>query len=158
MNKSLAPFFFQLPTLLFCSKRQNFTIPRENISFQTADDVALNILCLLKKKKKKFPMHLPHFSPQISPSLAWCTIITALATAIPKSGTATGNHARQADQPYFSCITFTKLCADVDTKRIGVWGSSYYGGHMLWCLPSPRQNRVLGQVAETMQRPCISFC
>ncbi len=48
-------------------------------------------------------------------------------------------------------ITYAQLRADVDADKIGIWGSSYSGGHVLWVGAVDRRVKaVLSQV------PCVS--
>lgn len=48
---------------------------------------------------------------------------------------------------YSDAITYAQSRGDVDTERIGVWGSSYSGGHVLWVGAVDRRVKaVLSQV------------
>ncbi|GMG11754.1 unnamed protein product [Aspergillus oryzae var. brunneus] len=51
---------------------------------------------------------------------------------------------------YSDAITYAQSRSDVDSHKIGVWGSSYSGGHVLWLgAVDKRVKAVLSQV------PCV---
>ena len=48
-------------------------------------------------------------------------------------------------------ITYAQSRADVDADKIGIWGSSYSGGHALWVGAVDRRVKVV-----LSQVPCVS--
>ncbi|KAK5080866.1 hypothetical protein LTR05_008182 [Lithohypha guttulata] len=56
----------------------------------------------------------------------------------------------QQTSDYSDAITYAQTRAEVDSKKIGIWGSSYSGGHVLWVgAVDKRVKAVLCQV------PCV---
>lgn len=56
----------------------------------------------------------------------------------------------QQTSDYSDAITYAQSRSDVDASRIGIWGSSYSGGHVLWVGAVDRRVK-----AVLSQAPCV---
>ncbi|KAE8137302.1 Alpha/Beta hydrolase protein [Aspergillus pseudotamarii] len=144
-------------------------MPRQDISFQTSDNVTLRgwlyrpqhasdskLPCLIMThgfsglKEMDLNMFADHFVSNLSLS---CLVY---------DNRGFGDSDTKAEQPrqeiipaqqisdYSDAITYAQSRSDVDSDKIGVWGSSYSGGHVLWLgAVDKRVKVVLSQV------PCV---
>ncbi|KAI9680236.1 MAG: hypothetical protein M1822_007235 [Bathelium mastoideum] len=56
----------------------------------------------------------------------------------------------QQESDYSDAITYAQSRSDVDKNKIGIWGSSYSGGHVLWVGAADRRVK-----AVLCQVPCV---
>lgn len=141
---------------------------REDISFQTFDNVTLRgwfykpageskpLPCLVMAHgfSALKEMDLNTFAEYFTSKLA----LTALVydnRGFGDSDTKDGQPRQeiiptQQTSDYSDAITYAQTRPDVDGKKIGIWGSSYSGGHVLWVgAVDKRVKAVLCQV------PCV---
>ncbi|KUJ20147.1 alpha/beta-hydrolase [Mollisia scopiformis] len=126
-------------------------MPREDISFQTSDNVTLRgwfyspettistpLPCLVMSHgfTATKEIHLDSFAAHITSSLPISCLIYD-----NRGFGASDNHPsapRQEIIPSLQCsdisdaITYAQSRDDVNKDKIGIWGSSYSGGHVLW--------------------------
>lgn len=143
-------------------------MPREDISFQTADNVTLRgwfykpenasgktpCLVMAHGFSALKEMDLNTFAEYFISKLSLSCLVydnRGFGASDQKEG-----HPRQEIIPslqisdYSDAITYAQMREDVDPDRIGVWGSSYSGGHVLWVGATDRRVKiVLSQV------PCV---
>jgi len=152
-------------------------MPQEDISFQTSDNVTLRgwFITPTTASSKPLPclvmshgfsalkeMDLDAFANYFTSNLA----ITCLVYDNRNFGASDNapSSPRQEVIPSLQCsdisdaITYAQGRADVDKAKIGIWGSSFSGGNVLWVAAADRRVKVvLSQVPlvngwETMHR------
>jgi cephalosporin-C deacetylase-like acetyl esterase len=144
-------------------------MPREDISFKTSDNVTLRGWfykpeginggkrpCLVMAhgfsalKEMDLDMFAEHFTSELSLS---CLVYDN--RGFGDSDTKDGQPRyeiipAQQTSDYSDAITYAQSRSDVDPNKIGIWGSSYSGGHVLWVgAVDKRVKAVLCQV------PCV---
>lgn len=125
-------------------------MPREDVSFKTADQTTLRGWLYKPSKPVSGPlpalvmthgfsavkeMILPHFAEHFSTHLPIACLVY--------DHRGFGDSDNQPTQPrqeiipaqqisdYSDAITYLQTRSDINSDRIGVWGSSYSGGHVL---------------------------
>jgi cephalosporin-C deacetylase-like acetyl esterase len=139
---------------------------REDIEFKTADNVTLRgwFYKPLDTKHEKLPclvmahgfsalkeMSLDDFAEYFTSKLALSCLVydhRGFGASDVKDG-----HPRHEIIPahqlsdYSDAITYAQSRSDVDADKIGIWGSSYSGGHVMWVGAVDRRVKaVLSQV------------
>jgi cephalosporin-C deacetylase-like acetyl esterase len=144
-------------------------MPRENVSFQTSDKVTLRgwfytptsasskLPCLVMSHgfSALKEMDLNTFAEYfISKLTIGCLVYDN--RGFGESDVKPGE-PRHEILPYVQCndisdaITYAQTRKEVDGEKIGIWGSSYSGGHVLWVGGVDRRVKaVMSQV------PCVS--
>lgn len=136
---------------------------REDISFQTVDNVTLRgwfykpssassgkLPCLVMAHgfSALKEMDLDTFAEYFTGKLA----LTCLVYDNRNFGASDGEPRQEIIPPqqtsdYSDAITYAQMREDVDPNKIGIWGSSYSGGHVLWVGAVDRRVKaVLSQV------------
>lgn len=145
-------------------------MPREDISFQTSDNVTLRgwfykpansdastpLPCLVMAHgfSALKEMDLNTFAHFFSSNLP-LTCLVYDNRGFGDSDTKEGQPRQeiipaQQTSDYSDAITYAQTRAEVNKDKIGVWGSSYSGGHVLWVGAVDRRVKaVLSQV------PCV---
>ncbi|KPI35574.1 putative 31.7 kDa protein in traX-finO intergenic region [Cyphellophora attinorum] len=141
---------------------------REDISFQTADNVTLRgwfykpkdssgrLPCLVMAHgfSALKEMDLDTFADYFTSRLP-LTCLVYDNRGFGASDTKEGQPRQeilpvQQTSDYSDAITYAQTREEVDSKKIGIWGSSYSGGHVLWVgAVDKRVKAVLCQV------PCV---
>ncbi|KAB8260334.1 Alpha/Beta hydrolase protein [Aspergillus pseudonomiae] len=127
-------------------------MPHENIEFQTADHVTLRgwfFRSSTKPSETRLPclvmshgfsalkeMDLDTFAEYFTQNLPICCLVYD-NRGFGDSDTKAGQPRHeilpsQQTSDISDAITYAQSRADVDPDRIGIWGSSYSGGHVLW--------------------------
>jgi len=145
-------------------------MPREDVSFQTSDKVTLRgwFYTPTSASSTKLPclvmshgfsalkeMDLDAFAEYFTSKLPISCLVydnRGFGASDVKAG-----EPRHEILPYVQCndisdaITYAQTRNEVDGEKIGIWGSSYSGGHVLWVgAVDKRVKAVLSQV------PCVS--
>ncbi|KAJ5605997.1 Esterase/lipase [Penicillium lagena] len=133
----------------------------ENISFQTSDDVSLRGW-FYKPKEAKSPlpclvmahgfsalkeMDLNTFAEYFVAHLNLACLVYD-NRGFGESDTKAGQPRQeilpaQQTSDYSDAITYAQSRSDVNENRIGIWGSSYSGGHVLWVGAVDRRVKVV---------------
>ncbi|RMZ88924.1 hypothetical protein DV736_g3847, partial [Chaetothyriales sp. CBS 134916] len=141
---------------------------REDISFQTSDNVTLRgwfykpanvserLPCLVMAHgfSALKEMDLNTFAEYFTSKLS-LTCLVYDNRGFGDSDTKEGQPRQeiipaQQTSDYSDAITYAQTRLEVDRKKIGIWGSSYSGGHVLWVgAVDKRVKAVLSQV------PCV---
>lgn len=145
-------------------------MPRENIEFQTHDHVILRgwFYKPASATSSKLPCLVLSHGFSALKEMDLNTFAEYFISKLPLSCLVYDNRGfgdsdvkegqpRHEIIPAVQCsdisdaITYAQLRADVDADKIGIWGSSYSGGHVLWVGAVDRRVKaVLSQV------PCVS--
>jgi cephalosporin-C deacetylase-like acetyl esterase len=145
-----------------------FSMPREDVSFQTADSVTLRgwfykpssapstLPCLVMAHgfSALKEMDLDTFAEFFTSNLP----LTCLVYDNRGFGDSDGKEGQprheilpaQQTSDYSDAITYAQSRVEVDKNRIGIWGSSYSGGHVLWVGAVDRRVK-----AVLCQVPCV---
>jgi cephalosporin-C deacetylase-like acetyl esterase len=144
-------------------------MPREDVSFQTSDWVTLRGWFFMPASaSSKLPclvmshgfsalkeMDLNTFAEYFTSKLAISCLVydnRGFGDSDVKQG-----EPRHEILPYVQCndisdaITYAQTRKEVDGEKIGIWGSSYSGGHVLWVGAVDRRVK-----AVLCQVPCVS--
>jgi cephalosporin-C deacetylase-like acetyl esterase len=141
---------------------------REDVSFQTADNVTLRgwfykpkdssgrLPCLVMAHgfSALKEMDLDTFAEYFTSKLS-LTCLVYDNRGFGASDTKEGQPRQeilpaQQTSDYSDAITYAQTREEVDSNKIGIWGSSYSGGHVLWVgAVDKRVKAVLCQV------PCV---
>lgn len=143
-------------------------MPREKASFQTSDNVTLRgwfysqsdvsspLPCLVMSHgfSALKEMDLDLFAERFASRLP-ITCLVYDNRGLGESDTKTGQPRQevipaQQISDFSDAITYAQLRSEVDENKIGVWGSSYSGGHVLWLGATDRRVKVV-----LSQVPCI---
>ncbi|KAK5172563.1 uncharacterized protein LTR77_002683 [Saxophila tyrrhenica] len=142
-------------------------MPRKNISFKTSDGLTLKgWFCTPDKSSGKLPclvmahgwsalkeMDLDAFAEYFTLKLA----IGCLVYDNRCFGDSEGEPRHEIipslqQSDYSDAITYAQSLEEVNAEKIGVWGSSYSGGHVLLVGAVDRRVKaVLGQVVELLR-------
>lgn len=140
------------------------TMSRENISFQTSDNVTLRgwfykppntptaktpLPCLVMAHgfSAVKEMNLDTFAEYFVTHLA-LTCLVYDNRGFGDSDTKPGQPRQeiipaQQTSDYSDAITYAQSRSDVNEDRVGIWGSSYSGGHVLWVGAVDRRVKVV---------------
>ncbi|KAF2232072.1 Esterase/lipase [Viridothelium virens] len=143
-------------------------MPREDISFQTSDNVTLRgwfykpaavssaLPCLVMAHgfSALKEMDLDQFAEHFSSTLPlMCLVYDNRGFGDSDSQEGQPRHeiipAHQTSD-YSDAITYAQSRTDVNKDKIGIWGSSYSGGHVLWVGAVDRRVK-----AVLCQVPCV---
>lgn len=143
-------------------------MPRKDISFQTSDNVTLRgwfytpfnvsgpLPCLVMAHGFSAikEMDLDTFAEFFVTSLP-LTCLVYDNRGFGESDTKEGQPRHeilpaQQTSDYSDAITYAQSLPDVKKERIGIWGSSYSGGHVLWVGAVDRRVK-----AVLCQVPCV---
>ena len=148
-------------------------MPRENISFKTSDGVTLHgwfypsatkldhegpCLVMSHGFSAIKEMGLDDYAEAFQAGLPTLSILVYDHRGLGASGTGTGQVRSEiipAEQnsDMQDAITFAQLQPEVDPEKIGIWGSSYSGGHVLYVAAVDKRVRaVISQVSERYPR------
>jgi dienelactone hydrolase len=137
-------------------------MPREYVSFQTDDNVTLRawffkpdnagskpLPCLIMchgwsvVKEMGLDTYAEHFVAQL-PMSVLAYDHRGFGDSDTKEG-APRNEILPAQQTsdFSHAITYTQSRSDVDMNKIGIWGSSYSGGHSLWVGATDRRVKLV---------------
>lgn len=178
---STSSFKFNLPTstlsmpqntqnLDFIIQSQKNIMPREDIEFQTHDHVTLRgwLYKPVSSTSNRLPCLILSHGFSALKEMDLNTFAEYFTSKLPLSCLVYDNRGfgssdvkegqpRHEIIPSVQCsdisdaITYAQSRTDVDEDRIGIWGSSYSGGHVLWVGAVDRRVKaVLSQV------PCVS--
>ncbi|EXJ71133.1 uncharacterized protein A1O5_06127 [Cladophialophora psammophila CBS 110553] len=143
-------------------------MPREDISFQTADNVTLRgwfyklsgdnsvLPCLVMAHgfSSLKEMDLNTFAEYFTSHLPLSCFVydnRGFGDSDTKEGQPRHEIIRtQQTSDYSDAITYAQSRSDVNPDKIGVWGSSYSGGHVLWAGAVDRRVKVV-----LSQVPCV---
>lgn len=144
---------------------------RQDVSFKTSDNVTLRgwfyrpdnaagpLACLVMAHgfSALKEMNLDTFAEHFISALPICCLVY--------DNRGFGNSDTGPSQPrqeiipwqqhsdYSDAITYAQSRHDVDKGKIGIWGSSYSGGHVLWVAAVDRRVKVV-----LSQVPCVNGC
>ncbi|KAB8278291.1 Alpha/Beta hydrolase protein, partial [Aspergillus minisclerotigenes] len=138
-------------------------MPRDNIEFQTADHVTLRgwFFCPpIKATETRLPCLVMSHGFSALKEMELDTFAEYFTQNLPISclvydNRGFGDSDTKAGQPRHEilpsqqtsdisdAITYAQSRADVDPDRIGIWGSSYSGGHVLWVGAVDRRVKVV---------------
>lgn len=138
---------------------------RQDVSFQTADDVTLRgwfftsanapdkVPCLVMShglggvKEMDLDFFAEHFTSKLPIACLVYDHRGFGASDVGKGGLRQEVITSQQLSDFSDAITYAQSRTEVDPKRIGIWGTSYSGGHVLWLGAVDRRVRaVLSQV------------
>jgi cephalosporin-C deacetylase-like acetyl esterase len=139
-------------------------MPREDIQFNTRDNVTLRgwfytpqgtanekrpCIILAHGFAAVKEMTLDKFAEYFSTNLAVCALVYDHRNFGDSDGKPRQdvNHFLQCSD-YSDAITYAQMRAEVDKDRIGLWGSSYSGGHVLHVAAVDR--RVKAVISQVM--------
>lgn len=146
-------------------------MPRENVAFQTADkatlrgwfyrpvssEAATQLPCLVLShgfsalKEMELDQFADYFSAHLPIS---CLVYDNRGFGDSDTKESQPRHEiipSEQTSDMSDAITYAQSRTDVDADKIGIWGSSYSGGHVLWVgAVDKRVKAVLSQV------PCVN--
>lgn len=143
-------------------------MPREDISFQTADKVTLRgWFYKPDEASAKLPCLVMAHGFSALKEMDLNTFAEYFVSKLPLSclvydNRGFGDSDTKEGQPrqeiiptqqtsdFSDAITYAQMREDVDADRIGIWGSSYSGGHVLWVGAIDRRVK-----AVLCQVPCV---
>lgn len=137
-------------------------MPRQNIEFKTADDVTLRgwlytpegsssgrLPCLVMSHgfSALKEMDLNTFAEYFTSNLP-ITCLVYDNRGFGDSDTKEGQPRQEIIPPvqrsdFSDAITYAQTLPQADPDKIGIWGSSYSGGHVLWLAAADRRVKVV---------------
>lgn len=137
-------------------------MPRQNIEFKTADDVTLRgwlytpegsssgrLPCLVMSHgfSALKEMDLNTFAEYFTSNLPIVCLVYD-NRGFGDSDTKEGQPRQEIIPPvqrsdFSDAITYAQTLPQADPDKIGIWGSSYSGGHVLWLAAADRRVKVV---------------